>query len=197
MSQDDNAVFLPGRGHLFTNEDIGAEFPFTTQSALAALDLTADVVGDGWVNLGHTSSENNIALSRETEGGETKGSYQKPALRKTNPTVVWAFNIPALQISNDVLSLYFGGGDASEPDAFYTPFVETVTERALGIVLVDGPARFGWGVPKVAIEAGDGAPEFDPENFMEFPLLATVLEESSAKGLMGLFRAGLGTPTAP
>lgn len=196
MSLDDNAVILPGRGYVYTNEEVGAPFPFTTQAELAALDLTAPEVGDGWVNLGHTSRENAIALSRDAEGGETKGSFQKPNLRKTDPVVSWAFNVNALQISNDVLSLYFGGGDISDPDAFYAPFVSMVTERSLGIVLVDGPHRFGWGVPKVGIEADD-APEFDPENFMEFSLLMTVLEHSDAKGLMGLFKAGLGTPTAP
>lgn len=193
MALTDGAVVLPGRGYIFTHDTPGSAFPATTDAELAALDLTASSVGTGWNNLGHTSLENAVSLNREGEEGEIKGTWQNPSLRKTADTNTWVINVNALQVENDILELYFGAGDVSDPDAFHAPLLATPVERGLYIVLVDGSSRAGLGVAKVAISA-DEAPEFDPENFLEFSLKMTVLEQSGADGIMSWFRAGLGTP---
>lgn len=193
MAITDGAVVLPGRGYIFVNDTPGAVFPATTQAEVDALDLDAATIATDWVNLGHTSRENAVALNRDGEEGETKGTWQRPSFRKTAATNEWSFSVNALQVDNNVLDLYFGAGDISDPDAFHVPFTSVPEERALYLVLVDGTARLGWGVAKVAIEA-DEAPEFDPENFLEFSLKMTVLEESGAQGLMSLYKLGLGTP---
>src|SRR5690606_15496776 len=130
---------------------------------------------------------------RDGDEPETRGSWQNPNLRETTPTVTWAFTIPALQVDNTVLSLFFGGGDVSEEDSFGVTAASGSTEKAMYIVLVDGNTRAGIHVPRVSISAEE-APTFDPENFLEFTLRATVLKDSENTDLMRWYMAGLGTP---
>lgn len=193
MSLTDGAVILPGRGYLFTHATVGTAPPADTQTELDALDLTDATLATGWNNLGHTSRENSVALDKDGDDPEVKGTWQNPNFRKTGGTTTWLLNIPALQFDNEVLSLYFGEGDISDADAFHVLPDASPEERALFLVLVDGSNRVGLYIPKASISSDD-APEFDPENFVEFSLQATVLEESGASGLMSWYRAGLGTP---
>ena len=147
----------------------------------------------GWGNLGHTSRENAVALDKDGDDPEVKGTWQKPSLRQTGGSTTWLLTIPALQLDNDVLNLYFGEGDISDPDAFHVLPSASPEERALFIVLVDGSNRAALYIPKVSLTSDD-APEFDPENFMEFTIKATVLDHTGASGLMSWYRTGLGTP---
>lgn len=193
MTLDDGAVILPGRGYLFLHDTPGSTFPAVTQAALDALNLEAATIGTGWKNFGHTSRENSVGLAKDGTEGETKGTWQRPNMRQTTPTTTWSLGIPALQIDNTILGLYFGDGDISDPDAFHVLPNASPQEKGLYLVLVDGSNRAGIGLPKVSVTSDD-APEFDPENFTEFSIKATVLDQAGSSGLMSWFKAGLGTP---
>lgn len=201
MTLDDNAVLLPGTGFVFFNDTVGAKAPAVTPATIAALDLFADTLpqaagGVGtttWKNLGHTSLESNIAIGKDGSEGDVKGTYQRPNLRKMPDKNIWSVLVPALQFTNLTLDLYFGEGDQSDPDAYWVIPDAPVAEGALWVCLVDGPTRLPFVVPKVAAGADD-APEFDPENFTELPVKFTALDYASAKGLMGWYKSGLGTP---
>ena len=193
MALTDGAVILPGRGYVFTHDTVGSAPPATTPAALAALDLEAATVGVGWNNMGHTSRENAVALAKDGDDPETKGTWQKPSLRQTAGTTTWSLGIPALQLDNSTLEMYFGDGDISDPDVFHVLANAAPVERAMFLVLVDGSARAGLYLPKTSISSDD-APEFDPENFIEFSLKAVVEDHTGASGLMSWYRAGLGTP---
>lgn len=193
MALSDNAVMLPGRGYIFTHDDPGADPPADTQAELDLLDLTAATVGTGWGNMGHTSRENAVALDKEGDEPETKGTWQAPALRQTAATTIWKLGIPALQFDNDNLARYFGVGDISDPDAFHVIDGAAAVEGGLFVVLVDGASRAGLHLAKVSF-GSDDTPEFDPEEFVEFPIIATILSHTGAKGLMSWYKAGLGTP---
>lgn len=192
MALSDNAVIIPGRGYAFINDTPGAAPPADTPAEVAALDLEADTLATDWRNLGHTSRDNNVSLGRD--GGEVtvKGSWQNAALRTQKSPVVWTIGIAALQIDNDVLRLYFGGGDVTQPDSFGLPDTPVSQEVALYVVLVDGDTRLPLYFPKVDIGGAD-AIEVDPENFLEFALAATVLK-ASGEDLGRIYRAGLGNP---
>lgn len=193
MTMTDGAVILPGRGYLFLHDTAGSVTPAATQTALDALNLEAATIGTGWKNFGHTSRENAVGLSKDGTDPETKGTWQKPNLRQTAGTTTWSLSIPALQLDNQVLGLYFGNGDITDPDAFHVIANASQQEKGFFLVLVDGNTRRALHLPKVSV-GSDDAPEFDPENFIEFSLKATVLDASGAPGLMSWYGAGLGTP---
>ena len=193
MALTDSAVILPGRGYVFTNTTLDAAPPADTQAELDALDLTSATLLTGWKNLGHTSRENSVALDKDGDDPEVKGTWQSPNFRQTPGTTTWLLNIPALQMDNEVLSLYFGEGDISDPDVFHVLPNALPEERALFIVMVDGSSRAAIKIAKAAVSSDD-APEMDPEEFLEFDLQATVLDHSGSSGLMSWYRAGLGTP---
>jgi hypothetical protein len=193
MAITDTAVMLPGRGYLFRNDTVGAAPPATTQATLDALDLTAATLATGWNNMGHTSRENAVALDFDGDDPEVKGTWQSPSLRQTPGTRTWQLGIPALQFDNTTLEQYFGEGDISDPDVFWVLDGAANVEAGLFLVLVDGNSRAGLYQPKVSFSADEGL-EADPEEFIEFPTLATVLSHTGAPGLMGWYKAGLGTP---
>jgi len=192
MALTDGDVVLPGRGFLFYNPTAGATPPFTA-ATVGAADLEADTLGTGWANFGHTSEDNAVSMSRDVEEGQVKNTWQRRGLRKTRPKVTWGFNIPALQMSNHVFDMYFGAGDKSEEDVYHVVDDAPAIEGAFMLVLVDGDVRVPIYVPKVTYE-GDDAPEFGTEDFTEFNIKATVLGHAGAKGLMSIYKAGLGTP---
>lgn len=192
MAMSDNAVIIPGRGYAFYHDTPGTTPPAATPSAIAALNLESDTLATGWKNLGHTSRDNNVSLGRDGGDTEVKGSWQNPNLRKTSAAVVWSVGINALQVSNEVLRFYFGGGDTAAADSFGMPDAPVSQEIALWICMVDGSTRLPLYFPKVDI-GGSDALEVDPENFLEFALTATVLK-ATGKDLGRLYKAGLGTP---
>lgn len=193
MALDDDGVVLPGRGYLFYNPTPGAASPFTA-ATVGAANLDAATVATGWSNFGHTSRENSVKLNRDAEEGEVKGTWQKPNLRKTDDQVSWSFTIPSVQMSNHTFDMYFGEGDKSEANAYWVKGTAPTIEGALTLVLVDGAKRVPIYVPKVAY-SGDDAPEFGVDDFVELSIKATVLEQTGAKGLMAIYKAGLGSQT--
>lgn len=197
MALDDDGVVLPGRGYLLYNETPGAPSPFTA-ATVGAADLEADTIGSTgniWQNFGHTSRENSVKLNRDAEEGEMKGTWQKPNLRKTADQVNWSFTLPSVQMSNHTFDMYFGEGDKTEEDAYWVKSDAPVIEGALVLVLVDGAKRVPIYVPKVSY-SGDDAPEFGVDDFVELSIKASVLDHTGAKGLMAIYKAGLGTPGA-
>lgn len=188
MALQDNAVILPGIGHVLI-APVGTAAP----TSPADIDITNAEPFTGWENLGHTSRENAVTMTREGDEPEARGSWQNANLRVTSPTVQWGLTIAALQVDNNVLSLYFGGGDASQPGSFGVTTGFGSTEKAMYLLLIDGATRAGLHLPRVSISA-DEPPTFDPENFLEFTLRVSILKASGTPDLMRWFMAGLGTP---
>lgn len=190
MALSDGDVVLPGKGYAFINATAGQAAPATTQAAISALDLTAATLATSWTNLGHTSRDNNVSLGRDGGDVTTRGSWQNDALRADAAAVTWNVTINALQISNENLALYFGGGDATGTDVFVAPDSPSSQIRALWICLVDGSTRLPIYIPKVSFHGAD-AIDVDPENFLEFSLRADVVKATSSP-LMALYHSALG-----
>src|SRR5689334_8591887 len=125
MALSDSDVVLPGRGYLFLNATAASAPPATTTSAIAALNLESATLSTGWNNDGHTSRDNNVSLGRDGGDITTRGSWQNASLRADAAAVTWSVTVNALQISNEVMSLYFGGGDATGTDKFIVPDTPT------------------------------------------------------------------------
>lgn len=171
---DDTAVVVPATGHFFLHPTSGT-IPWT--KAQIATWMASATVPSGWIDLGHTDLDS--PMSFDQDGGDTsvKGSFQNPSLRQVaTGTTVDKFTIPAEQIlDNNVLTLYYGGGDATAADQFDVPDAPVPQERAFMAILVDGTVAVGMGVPKVSITRADNL-SVDPEDFLKAPLLFTVLK---------------------
>lgn len=181
MALDGDAVFLPGRG-----------LPF-----LAAVDtappayktMSPGTPGGTWIAAGHTSRENNVALTKNGGEATTVGTWYTPAFRTTYSDTTWGLTINALQMDKNTLDLAFNG-TLDTDDGYIVPSAVTPLDRALFILCLDGTDRMGLYLPKVSITIGDG-PAFDPTKFFEIPLAASVLNSDELEGVMKWYHPAL------
>ena len=165
MAQTDAAVYIPGTGYIYL-APAGTAVPAS---------LTAPAAP--WANLGHTSREDGLTITRDGGDSEVLGTWQNPSLRERRDPTTFAITMVAHQVDNDVLGLYFGGGDASVANTFGVTSTTGTSDRAMFVRIVDGANEVGMYLPKVSISSEDDV-EIDPEGFLSFPLRATVLQES-------------------
>lgn len=129
--------------------------------------------------LGHTDLDEVLAFG--SEGGETevKGSWQNKTLREVlTSAAVDYFVVRSLQVKdNDVLSLYYGGGDATVADEFSLPDTPAIQERAVLVVMLDSGGPVGLWIPRAGIrrEAEIGVAA---DSFTTIPLRVTFLKAS-------------------
>lgn len=180
FSLKDAAPLVAGKAHwLVGSVDTATQI---TQADLDAFAADTSDLPTGWTNVGHTDLDDVLTFGQD--GGETdvKGSWQNPSLRETvTSEAIDYFVIKSIQvIDNDVLSLYFGGGDATVAGEFSLPDAPTPTEKASTIIFLDGDVVLGLYHPKVSIRRED-AIEVAADDFTKLPLRATVLQKSGAK----------------
>lgn len=178
MALSDSAVIIPGTGFMYLAP---AE---TAQPA----SLTAPAAP--WENLGHTSREDGLTITRDGGDSEVIGSWQNPSLRERRDPSTFAITAFLHQVDNNVLELYFGPGDIATAGEFGVTSVTATTDKALYVRIVDGANEVGLYVPKVSVAAEDDV-EVDVEGFLAFPVRCTVLQVSGSN-LMTFFGAALG-----
>ena len=177
MAQTDSAVLVPGVGRIFTK-------PYTTGDTWTSTELdtfAADgtTTPAGWNELGHTDLDSILTFAQDGGDTATKGSWQNPSLRTVITTAaVDSFTLNAEQVlDNDVLTLYYGGGDASVADRFAGPDAPAAIERSVMLVLFDGSTVAGFSVQRASILRAD-APSFAADDFVKLPLKFTILKAS-------------------
>jgi hypothetical protein len=194
MALNGNQVVLPGRGYGLYS-DVGVEPPtiaqLTPEVLRAGTDIT--VTGGVWEQLGHTSRENNVTLAKS--GGERTqyGSWQEDVLKESVAPITWQVTVNALQIDNTVLTMYFGGGDTSQPGYYGMPKTSTPQERAFLLVLLDSTAVWPLWFPMASVLGGDG-PQFGPTGITEWSLVNTILSHPGTPDLGRIYNDALGTP---
>ena len=179
MSLNDNAVLVPGTGHIYLA-------PASTARPTDPLAPTTP-----WVELGHTSIDDGVTITRDGGDSNILGTWQNPALRDRRDPTTFAITMSAHQVDNTVLGLYFGGGDITEEGIFGVSSSTGTTDTAMYVRIVDGDNEVGLYLPKVSVSSDDDM-EVDPENFLAFPLRATVLQVTGSN-LMEFLHADLGT----
>lgn len=162
MALNDNAVYIPGTGRVYV--------------APAETARPTDLVTPAapWDELGHTSREDGLTITRDGGDSEVIGTWQNASLRERRDPTSFAIVMFLQQIDNSALEMYFGGGDATVAGEFGIPNVQETTERALYVRIIDGTNEIGLYVPKVSIAADDDI-ELDVEGFMSMPVRMTVL----------------------
>lgn len=183
MAISDGDVILPGTGHIF----------IAPKSTPKPSDLV--VPGEPWDELGHTSREDGLTITRDGGDSEVIGTWQNPSLRERRDPTTFAITAFLHQVDNNTLQLYFGDGDISVEDEFGVTTANDTIDKALYVRIVDGTNAVGLYVPSVSISSEDDV-EVDVEGFLAFPIRATVLQVTGSN-LMTFLKPGLGTPVTP
>jgi hypothetical protein len=176
----DSAVLIPGTGYMYT----------APAETVIPANLTAPAAP--WENLGHTSREDGLTITRDGGDSETIGTWQNPVLRERREPTTFAITAFAHQVTNEVLEMYFGPGDVDTADRFGVTSSTATIERALYVRIVDGTNEVGLYVPKVSISSEDDV-EVDVEGFLAFPIRMTVLQVTGSN-LMEFVGPELGLP---
>ncbi|MCO1575365.1 hypothetical protein M8C13_06270 [Crossiella sp. SN42] len=171
MPLNDAAVFLPARMHVFT-APVG-----TTAPTLAMVKAAPETAPTGWDDLGHTSLEEDIEFGSDGGDSETKGSRQVANLREIVEATVDFLTVHSIQLTNETLTLFYGGGDASKPGQFDAPAAFGTTEKALLLVFLDGAKRAGLWWPRASARRAGGIGAA-ADDFLRYPLRFTKLQLS-------------------
>ena len=181
MALDDSAVLIPGTGYVYT-APIGTPAP---------TDFLAPE--SPWEDLGHTSIEDGLTITKDGGDSNILGTWRNPSLRDRRDPVNFAITIHLLQLTNETLAFYFGGGDTSVDGVFGVNLITQPQERAMFIRIVDGDVSAPLYVPRVSLASDDDV-EVDVENFLAFPVRATVLGVTGSN-LMEWYGTNLGLKT--
>jgi len=166
MALTDSAVVVPGTGHIYIA-------PVAT-----AVPSDPSAPADPWVEIGHTSRDEGLTITRSGGDSEVLGSWQNPSLRERRDPTTWAITFQLLQVDEVNFELYFGQAATLADGEFGVNASATPTEHALYIRIVDGANEVGLYIPRASIFADDDV-TVDPENFLSFPVRATLLQNST------------------
>jgi hypothetical protein len=163
----DSAVLIPGTGFMYT----------APAETVIPASLTSPAAP--WENLGHTSRDDGLTITRDGGDSEVIGTWQNPSLRERRDPTTFAITAFLHQVDNEVLSMYFGPGDVATADRFGVTSSTATIERALYVRIIDGTNEVGLYIPKVSISSEDDV-EVDVEGFLAFPVRCTVLQVSGS-----------------
>jgi len=181
MALDDAAVIIPGTGYVFV-APAGTPVPSDKEAP-----------GSPWRDLGHTSIDDGLTITKDGGDSNILGTWRNPALRDRRDPVVFALTVHLLQLSNDTLSMYFGVGDTTVDGVFGVNLIPTPVELSMFIRIVDGDNEMQLYLPKVSVASDDDV-EVDVENFLAFPVRATILGVTG-EALMEFYGDDLGLRT--
>lgn len=176
MSLDSDAVVIPGTGHFYTAPS-GTAYPAAPTAPASP-----------WVEIGHTSVDSPLSITRDGGDRTKKGSWQNSSLRETVADITYGLTFQPLQMDEASLQFYFGGGSVVS-GKFWVPYTSEAQEHALFIRVVDGTTEVPFYLPYCST-LGDGNVDFDPEEFTQFPLATTILADPDLI-LSGLFAIDL------
>lgn len=162
MALTDAAVLIPGTGHIYL-APTGTPAPPDPNT----------VPSSPWLDVGHTSREDGLTISRDGGDSEVLGTWQNANLRDRREPTTWAVGFRLHQVDGEALRLFFGGGEIID-GRYAAPANPIAQEHALYVVMVDGTNRVGIYFPKTSVLADDDV-EVDVENFLALPVRATVL----------------------
>ncbi|GII83293.1 hypothetical protein Ssi03_12830 [Sphaerisporangium siamense] len=171
-------VLVPNTGYIFVAPE-GTPKPVLPYDIRTERTLR-DSVGTSWASIGNTSLENGLTHDSEGDDPEVLGTWQKPALRTTNPPKVFTVTLALADFTIDTYRLYYGGGDVAADGSFVIPSVPAAQTKALLVVAVDGDRHVVEYYERVSLIGAEGV-TYDPAALTEMQVVATIL--SGANGL--------------
>lgn len=174
------ATTIPGKGTVLVADPNTA--PPTNYLTLDPTDPTSmSTLAADWEAMGHTSRDNNVALSKD--GGEvtTVGSWWEEVLRSNRGATNWTITVNSIQIDATTLGMAFGGGTLDTVEGFYDVGDIVAQDKALFVLIVDnGGNRLGLYIPNTSVSIGD-APEFSIDAFTEIQLSGAIQNSDTGK----------------
>lgn len=175
MAYDDNAVFMPSTGAVYT-APAGTEPPSLEDiDAWVKAGRTGDV-GTAWKPIGYTSIDELPELGADIEGGETKGVWENSALRTTAVKTTETLVVSPVEWNEAAAKRRFGAGatlDSKNGRVSHPKEYSPITE-AVCVFFVDGDRVLGFHRYK-----GETSPEgeikLDTEEFAAAPYKYTFL----------------------
>lgn len=153
-----------------------------------AVTLTAEATGgtaevsegskaSGWEAIGHTAEEELPEFGYEGGDKETKGSWQKAALREvTTEAPVDYVTIKVIQFDEKTLQYYYGKNASSEAGVFAIDSGDAAAvEVAVLVVIVDGNYKIGFSAAKASTRR-DEAISLANDEFSVMPIRATFIK---------------------
>ena len=176
MALNDDAVFTAATGYIYTGA-VGAEPP-TEDDVFNFEDETTVVTG--YTLIGHTSRDDLPEFGYDGGDTETKGTWQKTALRTvvTDPAVDFVtFNL--VQFDKSTLALYYGAPNVAVETSSYATNVAPggATQASLLIIIVDGQNKIAFNAAKVDLMRND-AIALAVDEFGQLPMRATFLKNT-------------------
>lgn len=176
MALNDNAVLLPAQGAVLVGTVGTAVRPTYAQLQTFAANQVSGVPA-GWTHLGHTSVDDLPAFGQDGGDSSTQGSWQAASLRtQTDPATDYV-DVNCIQLDNNVMELFYGGGTYTTANLFNLPDTQGTLYRALTIVYFDGSAVWGFHAYRTSVVRAD-APTFASDGFAMFPLRFTILQSA-------------------
>lgn len=169
------ATTIPGKGTvLVAAPDTAAPTNYLTLDPTSG-GATGPITGaTGWSALGHTSRENNVALSKDGGDVTVSGSWWEEVLRSNRAPTNWTVTVNSIQIDSTTLGLAFGGGTLDTVAGSYEVGDIVPQNKALFILIVDnGGNRMALYIPNTSVSIGD-APEFAIDAFFEIQLSGAI-----------------------
>jgi hypothetical protein len=176
----DSAVLIPGTGEIWV----------APSGTAKPVDPSAPITP--WENLGHTSRDDGLTITRDGGDSEVIGTWQNPTLRERRDPTNFAITAFLHQVTNQVMEMYFGPGDVDVEGEFGVTSAVATIEKAVFVRIIDGANEAGLYIPKVSVSSEDDV-EVDVEGFLAFPVRMTVLQVSGSN-LMTWIGPELGTP---
>lgn len=183
MALDDSTLVIPGVGYIHT-APTGTPKPGNVNAP-----------PNPWVDNGHTA-EDGLTVKFDIKTTKRKTWRARAGVRVSVDDVDFTLAWTALQVDNETLTKYFGGGDIAAAGVFGVVKAPAPVERALFIRLVDGTHEVDLYVAKAAI-AASGEAKAAPDDFTGFPLEAAILDHAAAAHLAQWLAPNLGTPATP
>lgn len=175
MPHIDSAVITPGTGFIFVAAP-GTARP--SDALITSYTPMDDAHFPGWTSIGHTSRDDLPQFGFDGGDSSVLGTWSNASFREVvtaAPSDFVTFN--ALQFDEQVLSYYYGVTDAAAGDGVIevTDAPTTTINKALLVIIVDGPRRVAFHASSVSLRRED-AIQLATDAFAAFPLRATFLK---------------------
>lgn len=168
MAVDATAKIVPGHGTLFV-ADKNTACPADPLTAFTLLGTPPA----GWVNIGHTSTDNTAAFTRDGGDKTVLDSWLQDAVGVIYASTNWGLTINPIQVDQLSLDLAFGGS-FDDDGGYIIPGSNTGIEKALFLLATDGTGSLGFYIPNNSVTLGD-APSIKTDGFFELPLASSIL----------------------
>lgn len=176
MAENDDAVLVAAVGYVFTAPP-GTAAP--SPAALKTINLKdPSTWGTGltvWESSGHTSRGTLPEFGFDGGDSEVKGSWQKKKLRDvTSEDPIDYVTVNLHQFDEHALGLYYGPNGSTTTGVFGVKTGQT-NEKAVFIVIEDGPLRLGHHAHKASVKRDD-AIDLPVDDLAALPVRFTYLD---------------------